>query len=306
MSLTDQLAGLMLPVTTPFSETGDLNLRALIANLERWNTTGIKGYVMLGSTGERVHLSEDEYVKVIEATRNVVSSELAFIVGAGQQSTRGTIDEVKKAAALGADAVLVLTPYFYKTAITHDSLVGHYTAIADSSPVPVLLYSMPALTGIKIEPRTIASLSTHENIMGVKDSSADVDGLRSTVELAKGSRDFSVLTGNGTVFCDAILAGAVGGILAVGCVANELCLEILEAIKNGEEERAHNLQEKLTPLAQAVTTRYGIGGLKAALDFIGYEGGAVRAPLRAPNDEARAEITELLVNLRGLSHVAAD
>jgi 4-hydroxy-2-oxoglutarate aldolase len=301
MSLTDQLSGLMLPVTTPFTATGDLDVRALIANIERWNATGINGYVMLGSTGERVHLNEDEYLKVIEATRKIVSSEHAFIVGAGQQSTRGTIDEVKKAAALGADAVLVLTPYFYRAAITHDTLVAHYTAIADSSPVPILLYSMPALTGIKIEPRTIASLSTHENIVGVKDSSADVEGLRATIDLAKGSRDFSVLTGNGTVFCDAMLAGAVGGILAVGCVAHELCLEIFQAIKNGDEERAQTLQEKLTPLAHAVTTRYGIGGLKAALDFVGYEGGGVRAPLRAPNDEARAEINHLLISLGRLS-----
>jgi len=306
MSLTDQLSGLMLPVTTPFTATDDLDVSGLTANLEKWNTTGINGYVILGSTGERVHLSEDEYVKVIEATRKVVSSDRAFIVGAGQQSTRGTIDEVKKASSLGADAVLVLTPYFYKNAITHDTLVAHYTAIADSSPVPVLLYSMPALTGIKIEPRTIASLSTHENIMGVKDSSADVEELRATVELAKGSRDFSVLTGNGTVFCDAILAGAVGGILAVGCVANELCLTILEVLKKGDEERAQKLQEKLTPLAQAVTTRFGIGGLKAALDFIGYEGGGVRAPLRLPNDEARAEITQLLLDLRRLSHILTD
>src|SRR3982750_988561 len=183
MSLTDQLPGLLLPITTPFDPNAELDVKALTANLERWNTTGSNGYVILGSTGERVHLSQDEYVKVIKATRKVVSSERAFIVGAGQQSTRGTIDEVKKAAALGADAVLVLTPYFYRAAITHDTLVAHYTAIADSSPVPILLYSMPALTGIKIEPRTIASLSTHENIIGVKDSSADIEGLRLTIDL---------------------------------------------------------------------------------------------------------------------------
>jgi 4-hydroxy-2-oxoglutarate aldolase len=203
-------------------------------------------------------------------------------------------------ASAGADAVLVITPHFYRSSITQEALIKHFTAVADAARVPVILYSMPALTGIKIEPETIAELSEHPNIIGVKDSSADIDKFRQTVELVRGEfqggspDDFAVLTGNGTVLYAALQAGACGGILAVGCVAPRLCVEIFNAVKSGENERASVLQESLTPLAQAVTTKYGIGGLKAALEMIGYAGGNPRAPLQMPNEEACREIAGLL------------
>ena len=248
--------------------------------------------MFLGSTGERVHLDESEYLQIIEVARSRVSNDLAFIAGAGQQSTIGTINEITRAAAAGADAVLVITPHYYRSAITQDVLVSYYTAVADDSPVPVLLYSMPALTGIKIEPETVARLSEHPNIVGVKDSSNDVAGFSETVRVCPS--EFVVMTGNGTVLLDALRAGATGAILAVGCVVPEICVEIFRAFKADEQERASMLQSKLTPLAAAVTTRFGIGGLKAALDLAGYHGGTVRAPLRAPDESARTEIATLL------------
>jgi len=195
--------------------------------------------------------------------------------------------------------VLVITPYFYRPAITQETLVNYYTAVADAAPVPVLLYSMPPLTGIKIEPETVARLSEHPNIIGVKDSSNDVAGFRRTVELCPA--DFAVMTGNGTVLLDALRAGATGGILAVGCVVPETCVEIFRAFTAGELEGPERLQTELTPLASAVTTKYGIGGLKAALDLAGYRGGAVRAPLRAPDEAARAEIKALFDRIYKIS-----
>lgn len=251
---------------------------------------------MLGSTGERVNLDEGERLQVIEAARKTVTDGpdgLAFLVGVGQQSTLGTIKEIKTVcAAAQIDAVLVLTPHFYRASITQRALVDHYRAVADESEVPVILYSMPALTGITIDPETVATLSEHENIIGIKDSSSDLAGLKKTVSLVK--KNFAVLTGNGTVFEPALRAGACGGILAVGCVATALCLEIFRALKSGETARAAILQANLTPLAAAVTTRFGIGGLKAALEMKDYSGGAVRAPLRAPDEEACEEIRTLL------------
>ena len=278
---------------TPFDAAGEVDLRALRSNLAKWNDTGIIGYVMLGSTGERVHLDEREYLEVIKAAREEVADGFAFIVGAGQQSTSGTISEIKKvAAAAHLDAFLVITPHFYRPSITQAALVEHYQRIADESPAPVILYSMPALTGVKIEPETTARLSEHENIIGIKDSSADTDGLQETVRLV--SKDFAVITGNGTVLYEALSAGACGGILAVGCVAPTLSVAIFRAVESGETETAARLQSRLTPLAQAVTTRFGIGGLKAALEMKGYLGGGVRAPLREPDDEALAEIRRCL------------
>ncbi len=159
---------------------------ALKANIDRWNTTGIAGYVVLGSTGERVNLDEREYLQVIETARAAVPETMTFIVGAGQQSTRGTIAEIERAAKAGAEAVLVITPHYYRPAITQQTLIEHYTAVADAVSIPVILYSMPDLTGIKIEPETAARLSEHENIIGLKDSSNDVAKMRETVEMAHG------------------------------------------------------------------------------------------------------------------------
>lgn len=290
----DELRGVFLPLPTPFNASGDVDELALRANIQQWNKCGIQGYVILGSTGERVNLDEAESLRVIETLRSEVPNQpgqLSFIVGAGQQSTFSTIKEIRRIAH-AADAVLVITPHFYRAAITQQSLIDHYRAVADASSVPLILYSMPALTGVKIEPQTAARLSEHENIIGIKDSSADVDGLQSTIKLV--NADFAVFTGNGTVFCEGLLAGARGGILAVGCVAPELCLAIYEAVNSGQVELARRLQLALTPLAAAVTTKFGIGGLKAALGMKGYAGGLPRAPLTAPGETAREEIKRCL------------
>lgn len=287
-----KLKGILLPTTTPFDRNGQILTNDISSNLKAWSAKGVIGFVVLGSTGERVHLDEREYLEVIEVSRAAINSDSVLIVGAGQQSTTGTIREIESAARAGADAVLVITPYFYRPAMTQETLVDYYTAVADQAPVPVLLYSMPPLTGIKIEPETIARLSEHTNIIGVKDSSNDVAGFKQTVDLCPA--DFAVMTGNGTVLLDTLRAGATGGILAVGCVVPEVCVDIFRAFNSGEEEHAARLQSKLTPLAAAVTTRFGIGGLKAALDLAGYRGGEVRSPLRGPSETARDEISALI------------
>ena len=293
------LSGLLLPITTPFRPDESIDSPALTSNIEKWNASGTTGYVVLGSTGERVNLNEGEFLQVIDVTRKAVPRTMAFIVGAGQQSTRGTISEVARAATSGADAVLVITPSFYRSAISQPALIDYYSAVADAAKIPVLLYSMPDLTGIVIEPETAATLSQHPNIIGMKDSSNDIERFSRTVQMV--DEHFAMMIGNGTVFSEALQAGARAGILAVGCCAPQICLDIYRAIQTGGIDHANALQEKLTPLARAVTKTYGIGGLKAALEMAGYTGGAVRAPLRAPGNEARAEIQSLLSDTQQMS-----
>jgi 4-hydroxy-2-oxoglutarate aldolase len=288
----ENLRGIMLPFITPFDNDGEVDARGLRLNIERWNETGIEGYVPLGSTGERVHLTERESLKVIETTRASVPSHLAFIVGAGQQSTQATIDEVRRVAAAGADAVLVITPHFYRAEMTQTTLIKHYLAVADASPVPVLLYSVPQFTNVTLAPETIARLSGHENIVGVKDSSGDILNLAETIRLVP--EDFAVLTGNGSALYPALCVGARGAILAVGCVAPRLSVAIYEAFKAGEYERAREMQQRLTRLTRGVSGAYGISGLKVALDMLGYAGGRVRAPLSEASAEARREIRVIL------------
>ena len=288
----EKLRGILLPFTTPFDVNGGVDASALRSNIDRWNRTPIGGYVVLGSTGERVHLDERECLEVIEAARAAVPKQLAFIVGAGQQSTRATIDEVRVVAEAGADAVLVITPHFYRAEMTQDALVNHYLAVADASPVPVLLYSVPQFTNVTLASETIARLSGHENIVGVKDSSGDILNLAETVRLVP--EDFAVLTGNGSALYPALCVGACGAILAIGCIAPRLSVAIYEAYQSGEHERAREMQQRLTRLTRGVSGRYGISGLKAALDMLGYAGGHVCAPLSDASEEARREIRAVL------------
>jgi 4-hydroxy-2-oxoglutarate aldolase len=288
----ETLRGVLLPFPTPFNQNNEVEPRALCSNIEKWNGTGITGYVVLGSTGERVHLDERECLEVIETARTGVPDQMVFIVGAGQQSTRATIDEVRSIAEAGADAVLVITPHFYRAEMTQVALVKHYVAVADAAPVPLLLYSVPQLTNVTLAPETIARLSEHENIVGVKDSSGDVLALAETVRLVP--EDFAVLTGNGSALYPALCVGAKGGILAVGCIAPRLAVAVYEAFEAGEHERAGEMQQRLTIATRGVLGRYGIGGLKAALDMLGYAGGRVSAPLQDAPEDARREIAKVL------------
>jgi 4-hydroxy-2-oxoglutarate aldolase len=291
-SLVEKLRGVLLPFTTPFNDGGGVGIHGLRSNLARWNETGIAGYVVLGSTGERVHLSDREFLEVVETARAAASPQTAFVVGVGQQGTQATIDEVRHVAEAGADAVLVITPNFYKSEMTQGALVKYYMAVADAAPVPVLLYSVPHLTGVTIQPETIARLGEHQNISGVKDSSGDILALAETVRLV--SEDFAVLTGNGSALYAALCVGAQGGILAIGCIAPRLAVAVYEAFQAGEHERARQRQQQLTRLTRGILVRYGISGLKAALDMLGYVGGHVRAPLSDASEEARREIAAVL------------
>ncbi len=284
----NNLRGVMLPFITPFDENGGVDLSAIRSNIEKWNQTGVSGHVVLGSTGERVHLTERECLRVIETARAATPERLAFIVGAGQQGTQATIDEVRGVVEAGADAVLVITPHFYRAEMKQDTLVNHYLAVADASPVPVLLYSVPQFTNVTLQPEAIARLSGHENIVGVKDSSGDILNLAETVRLVP--EDFMVLTGNGSALYPALCVGARGAILAVGCLAPRLAVAIYEAFRAGEHERAREMQQRLTRLTRGISGAYGISGLKAALDMLGYVGGRVRAPLSDVSEEARGEI----------------
>lgn len=282
----------MLPLPTPFDEADEADTRALRANIEKWNKTIVRGYVVLGSTGEPGHLDGSERARLIEAARDATPGDRAFIVGAGQQSTRATITEVKLAAGAGAEAVLVITPHFYRGMMTQPALINYYTAVADASPAPVVLYSIPQFTGIALAPDAVARLSEHANIIGIKDSSGDYTSLAEVLRLVP--KDFAVLTGSAALLYAALGAGACGAIIAVGCVVPHIATEVCRATAESEHHQAREAQTRLAPLALAVTARYGIGGLKAALDMCGYTGGRVRAPLQPASEEARREIAQLL------------
>lgn len=272
-----RLNGIIPPLTTPFDDQGNVDLSGLAANLDRYNETGLVGYVALGSNGEAVHLSTRERLQVVEAVKRASVSGRTVIAGVNELSTRAAIEFTRRSAEAGADAVLVVTPYYYKSSMTQEALFRYYTAVADGSPVPVLLYNVPQNTGIIIEPATIASLAEHQNIVGIKDSAGNVSAISDTLRLAPGS--FAVLAGSGSILYPSLLLGATGAILAVACVAPDPCVELFDAAQAGELERARELHNRVAPLSHAVTAKFGVAGLKAAMDLARYVGGVPRAPL---------------------------
>jgi 4-hydroxy-2-oxoglutarate aldolase len=285
------LGGVVPPLVTPFRPDGSLDLAAFEDNLDFLKGTGLAGFLVLGSNGEAAGLEESEKLDLIAAARRAVPGRL-LLAGTGTESTRGTVALTRKAADLGADAALVLTPHFYRGRMSEEALRRHFVAVADASPVPIYLYSVPAFTGLAWPPGLAASLAGHPRIAGMKESSGDVGLLGHIVDTVPA--DFEVACGNAPVFYPALCAGATGGVLAVANCVPRLVVALHEAFVAGDHARARLLQHALTPLATAVTTVWGVAGLKGAMDLAGLRGGAVRAPLLPLPDSARQEIRQRL------------
>jgi len=288
------LPGIYPPIATPFKDD-EVDYAGLAHNVRRWMGTGLRGLLALGSNGEAAFVDEDEAERVIATVRDGVPRDRVLLAGSGRQSTRATIAATKRAAKAGADAVLVLTPFYFKAQMTPDALADHYRAVADASPVPVLLYNFTAVTGLNMTPDTVAALSAHPNIAGLKDSNGDVGQVAAVVARAPG--DFTVLVGSAATLYPAMTVGAAGGIVAVANVVPDVCVRLYDLVRAGKHDEARLLQRRLTPLANAVTGGYGIAGLKVAMEIAGYAGGEVRRPLRPAKPEARGALQRLLDEL---------
>jgi 4-hydroxy-2-oxoglutarate aldolase len=289
-----RFASVFPPMPTPFVD-GEVDTRAIAFNIDRWMRAGLGGVVALGTNGESALVDEDESDRVIGAARDAVPRDRLLIAGTGRESTRATIAATRRAALLGADAVLVRTPSFFKPLCTPALLTRHYTALADASPIPVLLYNFPAVTGVTLTPDTMAKLAEHANIVGMKESGTDSAQLAALIDAAPPS--FSVLAGTGTVFYTGLCLGAVGAILAVACVVPDLCLRLLAAVRSGQHKEARELQRRIAPIGRLVTSGYGVPGLKAALNLAGYKAGEPRAPLASATPDAHEQISAELARV---------
>ncbi len=281
------LHGIFPPVPTPFDGNDEIDLRAFARNIQRWMSTRLQGLVVLGSNGEAPYVDDDEAERLVATAREHVPSDRRLIVGAGRESTRAAIAAIRVAAGAGADAVLVRTPSYFKSQMTSDAFIRHYTAVADASRVPVLLYDVPAFTGVTLPVAAVVKLAGHPNVIGVKESAPDI-GLVSDF-VASTPAEFQVLVGSAPTMYAGFTVGAVGAIVAVASVVPDLCVRLWTLAGEGRREEALALQRQLTPLARSVTSTYGVGGLKKALDLAGYIGGSPRAPL-APATEQAAEV----------------
>lgn len=275
------LSGIIAAVPTPFDADGSVAHEQLINNLKRWNETELRGYLILGSTGEFPHLSRDEKLEIIDTVRANIPTEKLLLVGTSELSTRHTIELTNKAADHGADGAVVVTPFYYKKLLNDEQLAAHYRRVADNSRIPILIYLIPQFSGVYLMPETIAELADHPNIIGVKESSGDLQALRELLR-ELGTREFAVLLGSPTILVDGWSSGATGAILAIANIAARACLEVERAYKWGSRQRAERIQERLAALARS-TTIPGIGHLKAAMDLVGLYGYLPRSPLPVPS-----------------------
>jgi len=286
------LRGILAPVVTPFDAKGEVDVAAFGANVRAHLAAGLHGIVVGGSTGEAALLDEAERLRLVEAARREIQRDRLLIVGTGGESTRGVMARNRAVAERGADAVLVVAPHYYAGAMTSDALREHYTRVADASPVPVLLYTIPKYMHFALPPELVLELAKHENVTGMKDSSGDASLFSRYMEAR--SEGFHVMTGSAGLLTEALRMGADGGILATALFAPSLALEIFAVAKEGDVARTDAAQARMAPLGARIVGAMGVPGVKAALDAVGLRGGEPRLPLVPLESALRGELMQLL------------
>ena len=291
--MTRQLAGILVPVVTPFfRESGDVDIPAFVANIRAHREAGMAGIVLAGSNGEAPLLEEKERRSLTAAARREIPESQWLIVGTGAESTRQCIARCRDAGENGADAVMVVAPHYYGSVMTSQALEAHYLAVADASPIPVVLYNIPKYAHFTLSADLVRRLATHKNIIGIKDSSGDVAQLKGF--LTAQSDTFSVLTGNASILAVALQSGARGAVLAAALFAPTLVREVVDAVASGNMSTATSAQAVVAPLGAEIVGTMGVAGVKAALDLVGLSGGKVRPPLLPLSEEQRARVAHLM------------
>lgn len=286
--------GIFAALATPFIQD-EISIEKFISNLEKYNAFQLSGYVVLGSTGESIYLSDEESEQLVKATKEAASPEKKIIVGTARESTRMTLEFTNHVASFKVDAALIRTPSYFTSNMTREALKRHYLTIADQSKIPLFIYNIPQYTGVSVDKELIIELSLHPNIVALKDSSGNLSFLTDIIPHL--NPKFSILLGAGDLILPGLLLGARGGILRLADIAPALCVELYKLFLEGKIEEARKLQLKLAPLNKVVTKTLGISGLKHALDLSGYSGGLPRLPLLPLDEKQKAEIENILNNL---------
>lgn len=294
------ITGILPPIITPFRENGDVDYDAFIRNIERWNNDPLVGYLVLGSNSEAPYLSEEEKLKLIELTVQSAKKDRIILAGTGLESTRETIRFTNDAARLGAHAALVLTPFYYGDSMSDKALIEYFTAVAEASDIPILIYNVPKFTHLNISVSAVKVLCQHPNIVGMKDSLGNVAQLEVFKKVVP--EKFNLIVGSASAWHSALELGLRAAILAVANCLPKPCAEIQRLFDSNEHSKAKELQARLNPVNETVTDTYGIAGLKYASTLMGYEGGFPRSPLQPLNENQKAEIRNILESAGFLKH----
>jgi len=288
-------SGVFAALTTPFAQDGSVSLSDLKHNVQKYNQTDLAGYVAIGSTGESVLLARAEMDAILSTVKESAAKGRKLLAGAGAESTAETIERAKRAAELGYDAALVKTPYYYKPAYKPEVLIAHYRRVADESPIPVMLYSIPQFTGVTLAAGEVAALAEHPNIIGIKDSSGNVQGVGETIGATP--PEFQVLVGSAASVYPSLAIGARGAILALACALPEKCVALFDLFQQGHHEKARELQSVLARASKLIVSELSIAGVKYAMDQRGYRGGIPRLPLQPLHHEQKKRLTDVLATL---------
>ena len=291
--MANNLSGIFPPLMTPFTND-ELDLEKLIRNINKYEGSQLSGYVLFGSNGESVFLTREEKIQIISAIRE--HTKKILMAGTGSDSIRETISITNEAAEKGANYALIISPSFYKSEMKHHSFLNYYNRVAESVMIPVIIYNVPKFTNVNIETETIIELAKHPNIAGLKDSTENTARISEIV--SKVPKSFKVIVGTASVLYPGLMAGAAGGILALANIAPNECLQIFIHYIAGKYKEALEIQNRMIPVNRAITTKFGVAGLKAAMDLLGYDGGNPRMPLEPLNE---AQIVELKIILRKAS-----
>jgi 4-hydroxy-2-oxoglutarate aldolase len=288
-----KIKGVLPPMITPFDENGEVDYERHVKNVEKWNEYSLAGYLVLGSNSETVYLTEEEKLKLIELTVKHKKEGRLVMVGTGMESTQATIDLTNKAADLGADCALIITPFYYGGKMNDEALINFFTEVADKVKIPVLIYNVTKFTHINISPKAVAVLSKHPNIIGMKDSSGSIPQLidfKKVVDM----NDFNLMVGTASAWYPALTLGVEASVMALANCCPGECVDVQKEFELGNLDNARELYERVFPVNTAVTGTFGIAGLKYSCDLLGFEGGYVRKPLLQLKDEEKVKVKEIL------------
>ena len=293
-----KLHGILPPIATPFDHRGELYKSKVQHNVEKWNRTPLAGYVVCGSTGESVYLTTEEKLQLWEWVAEYAASDKILLCGTGMESVRETVALTNAAAGLGYKAAMVRTPHYYKNLVHKmDTQILYFRAVADQTKIPLMIYNWPQVTGVDISPEAVAILSQHPNIFAIKESSGNLEKcIQMIKEVQPG---FQVLTGSAPILAPSLAIGCAGAVLAFANAAPYTTVSIWEAHRSREFAAAMDWQNRILRAAQLVTVKYGVPGLKHAMDLNGYYGGPPRLPLTVITPEAKKEIEQAFDGLKG-------
>jgi len=283
-----RLSGVFAPVTTPFDERGNVLLDKMASNIERLNRSRLRGYLVLGTNGEFRSLSTPEQMDVLRTVVQTASADKVVMAGTGAESTKVSMELCEQAAKIGAHYGSLITPFFFAKKMSDKALIRHFVEVAEASPIPVLLYNNPGVTSITMSTTVIKEVSSHPKIVGMKDSSP---GNLTAYILAAQPR-FSLLAGSANFFLTGLIMGAVGGVLSLADVFPDPCCDLYDLGVKGPLEKARDLQFKLMRLNQLVSGKFGVAGVKAAMDFAGFYGGPPRPPLPPLSEDEKKKLKE--------------